>query len=255
MKQCEWCGLLSSDGNVCSWCKHAFPDGTVPHGVELRQRSLAPYIACGVLFVLLVAITASMQVRAASADPIVATPAVYAPTPPLRMNRTNSHLLTPKAKPTIVTAETSTPNRSRPSPQSAPALVSNENVPTAEDALADVPSPQMSVGSATFGYRESDEGQQMAAGTIVVTNEGNVNLSDFRFSMLIDGVSYRLLPFNGSLANPRNLGDISVEPGQSLSIPVIMQRPFTPSEEAQKVVTIQARGESGGSVSETVDVP
>lgn len=259
MKQCEWCGLISENDSVCSWCKKVFPGAELPHGVEPTNRPAWPFIAAGVLFVVLVGVVASSQTRAASAETIKATPVVYSSTPSKRSiprAKTASAADRPSKSSIVSFADTgSQPDLRVIEPATTVLPPVPEETPSIDEPEAIVPSPAMQLVSANLGYRQDEQGAQMAAGTVVVVNDGNVAISDFTINLRIDGVTHRLMPFNGNLANPRDLDDIVIQPGERISIPVITDRPFTAPEEAMKTVTVRARGESGGTLTEAVDVP
>ncbi len=267
MRQCEWCGLISDDQNVCQWCKRPFPGATLPHGTEVQPRVLPGYIAL-LLFAIVGCVGLAVALITRAPNAVVVEPApVYETAVPARGVHSMGQAL-PLASPPRAPRNYSNvksyssaeprPRRSEATHEGNIAVATpafQEDSQSVEEATQEPASPEMTIASANFGYREDESGSQMAAGTIVIINEGNVALSNFTMNLQVDGVVYRLLPFNGNLRTPRTLSDLTVQPGQRLSIPVITNRPFTPSEGSVKSVVVQARGEEGGRLMETIDIP
>jgi len=226
MTHCNWCGLVSEDDAICSWCKRPFKDGDPPEGSQNpspkpgRTRNIAAAVV-GLCLILLVAFL-GLRMRPLSVKNAAPKPAVMAadnhsglagvPIPPQGYGV--HHESAPATLAPGMTVEPLAPgdDQSPTSPDDQGAT------PVAGDAQ---PLGSVQVLSASLTARDDDSGQEWAAGAVTIKNTGPYPVTDFLIVLRVNDIEYSLTPFNGSISDPQAVTNRRIEPGAQIVVPVM----------------------------------
>lgn len=110
----------------------------------------------------------------------------------------------------------------------APSLTPDPSSPVAHLMLAPEPLPQpipqlqgsAHIGGAQLSVENDGEGHETAVGRVLVVNDGPYEITDFRLGLKVNGLTYALVPFEGSLDFPTPILSRSISAGGSLDVPV-----------------------------------
>jgi hypothetical protein len=71
------------------------------------------------------------------------------------------------------------------------------------------------------------EGHETCVGRVAVVNDGPYELTDFRLGLEVSGITYALVPFEGSLEYPTPIYYRHISPGGSMDVPVMTTGYYT----------------------------
>lgn len=235
---CPWCLMQSANPDTCDWCKRAisYDDAVLPVGEapssdrneqpevsmlamefdELNATTVVRYspphyILGGVVLVLLaVGLVIALwlpgdvdrALREAGLRTRVQSGSRSSPPPP--------------------------PNRSMPRSES---LVKGQEM-TKDDTVATLPpeSPprgvhrlagRVTLEDARLSFENDGQGNEQALGRVLIVNDGDYTITDFRILLLIGADSWSLVPFEGSVSYPMPITSRRIEPGGQLDVPVM----------------------------------
>ncbi|HTQ09153.1 MAG TPA: hypothetical protein VMI31_03695 [Fimbriimonadaceae bacterium] len=243
MTRCNWCGLVSEDDEICSWCKRPFAahmaEGKSAEvlGERRRRRNLAVAVA-GLLLILLVGVI-GWQIRPtrrhATSSPSFATVAEKGrspsgiPIPPAQEGRPRTQVVPP-----------SKPSPSPALPPSTPDSIQDDN-PAGDSSTPTLPLGSVQVVAASLVARDDNAGQEWAVGSVTVKNTGAYPVTDYRIFLRINDSEYSLTPFNGSISAPQAVQDRRIAPGAQIEVPVMTTTPYpTPTVVLSRSVIVRA---------------
>ncbi|MFI5386888.1 MAG: hypothetical protein ACHQ50_12305 [Fimbriimonadales bacterium] len=263
MTHCNWCGLVSEDDKVCSWCKKPLVEVSPasPPDQSQPERSKKP-IGLGIVILLLVALVCMLGIwKHASA---VGRP----PQEPSAGSQSSEHAshglsgvpIPPPSAQIGSSAPADGPATETSKSDSTPSADSNADASqaTAQDPVtSDTQLGSVHLADASLAIRDDDSGQEWAAGKVVIVNDGPYAITDFRLTLRVGGANYTLTPFNGSPDNPLPMQNRELEPGQRLEVPVLTNSPYPAGPNTLvKTITVRATIDGPpGTVTDSVQVP
>jgi hypothetical protein len=99
------------------------------------------------------------------------------------------------------------------------------------------------IGDARLNFVNDGHGNEHCVGRVLVVNDGPYDLVDFRLGLRVSGLTYALVPFEGSIDFPMSLPSYRrrIRPGGSLDVPVMTTGVYTSfSVYGLKTVTLDA---------------
>ncbi len=243
MPVCTWCGIESKSDLVCDWCKRPLALSAMRRPASgrsavdllkegddekggLSKRGVQALIVAAVCIVIMAAwllgsrssepsATAAPQEFSATRETAAKTPApstapapkpAFIPEPPNRRNESIAFK-----------AEESSGGGGRASLPSAPLAV---QIVREEDDLAPTSGPAVRL---TGGLIRSTGGRKgISVGRISITNSTDSSVQDFRLEAVINGRTYPLQPFEGTLDRPKSFSSKLIRSGERLTVPVIV---------------------------------
>ena len=97
------------------------------------------------------------------------------------------------------------------------------------------------LSDAKISFENDGHGHEQAIGKVLIQNNGDFTITDFRLSLTAGTGEWALIPFEGSIEFPRSILSRRIEPGGSLEVPVMTSGYYTSfSVYGTKQVSIEA---------------
>ncbi len=250
MPVCTWCGIESKSDLVCDWCKRPLAlrslrksDGRSQVDIlkdgdddrtALTPRVMAVAAVVALCLIFVVAWALGARGSGNSSNDAVASAA----SPEFVAQRDSAF-----------TGRAANPPAPTPAPAQSvflpAAMQSSKHAPTADEQARPGQQPIMQPGHVslvltdeerqpansagpsvrlTAGVLKSQGGRRgISVGHVTITNTTENNVVDFRLEAVINGHTYTLQPFEGTLERPRNMKSTAIEAGEKISVPVMVK--------------------------------
>lgn len=254
---CPWCLMQSANPDTCDWCKRAisYDDAVLPVGEapssdrneqpevsmlamefdELNATTVVRYspphyILGGVVLVLLaVGLVIALwlpgdvdrALREAGLRTRVQSGSRSSPPPPPTRPMLRSE------SPVKGQAGLPAENEDAAKPMASPTPNTNNDSPVATLPPEDSPRPvnrlagRVRLGDARLSFENDGLGHEQALGRVLIVNDGDYAITDFRLILEAGAGSWSLIPFEGSTAYPTPILSRRIEPGGQLDVPVM----------------------------------
>lgn len=264
MTRCNWCGLISDDDAVCSWCKKPFAGSASPlveRGRRLGRRfnsNIAAAALC-LAIVLLVIFFRALPPRPASATPTTVGKTDTGIPRSGRFSSVGIPLSSQLQAPiSVAPDQASTPAADGANPNAIGDTTLEEANSNSDVPLVVAPSEVGSVRlvGASLATQQDDNGREIAGGSVTIANDGPYPITNFRLSLYVNDEEHALSAFEGSIDNPVPLMTRTIPPGGQIQIPV-MTRAYD-ADNSYELLSISIRATVDGppgTVTDTYDVP
>ena len=243
MHECPWCGMQTALGGVCVWCKQAPPPAKHSQDandllVGESERSSNPILTSAYVVVLVgIVVFGVYMMRRPPSLPVASNS-----NPSRSVQRLPPTKIVPKdvrkLPPVTQGSNDIVPSKGLPTADSPPGELPDEATPSREDdrtesalpsSLPPDPDPKpvhqsagsVRIGNAKISFENDGRGGETAVGRVLIINDGDYEITDFRLSLEAGGGSYALVPFEGNFAYPRPIIYRHIPPGGQLDVPVM----------------------------------
>jgi hypothetical protein len=239
VRQCDWCGLITDDDKICSWCKHTNEGiAAAPAPVVAEPRSVwkpkVGWVAAALAAVIGAVLLFPKAAPAAEGEDVGLAQTqdfVSVSTGPTAMGSSADDFPQPKRQ-----------YGSRAVSAYSPANEGSVEEDAGDDAdledwMDGEPVARVALASAQLASEIDEDGNEVVGGMVTIVNDGDYPVTSLRLTVDIDGTSYPLT-YSGFSGR--------VEPGEEVSLPVMMSGSRMASGGFQvRTVSMQATTDGG----------